>query len=113
MIRSAVVVLCDKGDAAGTGGIVDEKLKRLMKELGEAINQAVAESDRISDVMGRIKAGGNDVFLVLEATIGFNQRVASSEVQPSKDFNSSGELEVTSQDLQFLRSLRIAVNDEK
>ena len=84
-----------------------------MKELGEAINQAVAESDRISEVMGRIKAGGNDVFLVLEATIGFNQRDGSSEVEPSKDFNSSGELEITSQDQQFLRSLRIAVNDKK
>ena len=45
-----------------------------MKELGEAINQSVAESDEISDVMARIKAGGYDVFLVLEATIGFNQR---------------------------------------
>jgi hypothetical protein len=92
---------------------VDEKLKKLMKELGEAINQAVAESDRISDVMGRIKASGNDVFLVLEATIGFNQRDGSRESEPNKDFNSSDELEVTSQDLQFLRSLRIAVNDEK
>ena len=92
---------------------VDEKLKKLMRELGEAINQAVAESDRISDVMGRIKAGGNDVFLVLEATIGFNQREGSGETEWSKDFNSSGELEITSQDQQFLRSLRIAVNDEK
>ena len=84
-----------------------------MKELGEAINQAVAESDRIFDVMGRIKAGGNDVFLVLEATIGFNQRDVSSESEPSRNFNSSGALEITSQDQQFLRSLRIAVNDEK
>jgi hypothetical protein len=106
-------VLHDKGEAAGPDGTVDEKLKKLMKELGEAINQAVAESDRISDVMGRIKASGNDVFLVLEATIGFNHRDSSGEVEPSKNFDSSGELEVTSQDLQFLRSLRIAVNDEK
>jgi hypothetical protein len=92
---------------------VDEKLKKLMKELGEAINQTVAESDRISDVMDRIKASGNDVFLVLEATIGFNQRDGSADSAPNKDFDSSGELEITSQDLQFLRSLRIAVNDEK
>ncbi len=106
-------MLFDKAEAAGSGGTVDENLKKLMKELGEAINQAVAESDRISDVMGRIKASGNDVFLVLEATIGFNHHDRSGEVEPNKNFNSSGELEVTSQDLQFLRSLRIAVNDEK
>lgn len=92
---------------------MDEKLKRLMKELGEAINQAVAESDRISEVMARIKAGGNDVFLVLEATIGFNQREGSGEIESSKDFNSSGELEINSQDQQFLRSLRITINEEK
>ena len=92
---------------------MDERLKKLMKELGEAINQAVADSDRISDVMARIKAGGNDAFLVLEATIGFNQRDGSGEGGPSKDFNSSGELEITSQDQQFLRSLRIAVNDQE
>jgi hypothetical protein len=93
--------------------MVDENLKKLVKELGEAINQAVADSDRISDVMGRIKASGNDVFLVLEATIGFNHRDNSRESEPDNDFNSSGELEITSQDLQFLRSLRIAVNDRK
>lgn len=84
-----------------------------MKELGEAINQAVADSDPISDVMARIKASGNDVFLVLEATIGFNQRDGSGEIESNKDFNPSGELEITSQDQQFLRSLRIAVNDGK
>ena len=90
---------------------MDDQLKKLMKELGEAINQAVAESDQISGVMARIKAGGHDVFLVLEATIGFNQRQgggASPQNEPS-----SGELEVTSQDLKFLRSMRIAVNEEE
>jgi len=83
-----------------------------MKELGEAINQAVADSDAISDVMGRIKAGGYDVFLVLEATIGFNQREGSADAAVPQEYKTSGEFEVTSQDLQFLRSMRIAVSDE-
>jgi hypothetical protein len=90
---------------------VDDQLKKLMKELGEAINQAVAESDNIADVMARIKAGGYDVFLVLEATIGFNQRAGAAESPLHKELESSGELHVTSQDLKFLRSMRIAVND--
>jgi hypothetical protein len=94
-------------------GVVDEKLKNLVKELGEAINQAVADSERISEVMDRIKATGNDVFLVLEASIGFNRREGSGEPDSGKDVNSSGEFEITSQDLQFLRSLRITVNDSK
>ena len=45
-----------------------------MKELGEAINSSLSDSDEIAEVISRIKAGGYDVFLVLEATIGFNQR---------------------------------------
>ena len=91
---------------------MDQELKKLMKELGEAINQAVAESDQISDVMSRIKARGHDVFLVLEATIGFNQREGGPEQASHKDTSSSGKLEITSQDLKFLRSMRIAMNDE-
>lgn len=91
---------------------MDQELKKLMKELGEAINQAVAESDHISSVMARIRDGGYDVFLVLEATIGFNQRHGSAEPPREMQSNSSGELEITSQDLKFLRSLRITVNDE-
>ena len=91
---------------------MDDELKNLMKELGEAINQSVAESDQISDVMARIKAGGYDVFLVLEATIGFNQHDKAGEASRQKEYTSSGELDVTSQDLKFLRSLRITVNEE-
>ena len=83
-----------------------------MKELGEAINHSVAESDEISNVMSRIKAGGYDVFLVLEATIGFNQREDAGEAAPQKQYNSTGELEITSQDVNFLRSLRIKVDGE-
>jgi hypothetical protein len=95
-----------------SGANVDQELKKLMKELGEAINQAVADSDQISEVMSRIKESGHDVFLVLEATIGFNQREGAQEPDSSKEFTSSGKLEVTSQDLKFLRSIRIAINDE-
>jgi hypothetical protein len=91
---------------------VDQELKKLMKELGEAINHAVAESAHISSVMARIKDGGYDVFLVLEATIGFNQRDGAAERARESQSNSSGELDITSQDLKFLRSLRITVNDE-
>ena len=91
---------------------MDDELKELMKELGEAINHSVAESDEISEVMSRIKAGGYDVFLVLEATIGFNQREGGDEPAPPKKYKSTGELEITSQDLKFLRSLRIKINGE-
>ena len=111
--RLATVVLTAKQRLRLLDGAVDEQLKKLMKELGEAINQAVAESDRVADVMGRMKASGHDVFLALEATIGFTADTGTTQSTPPRAANSPGELEITSQDLQFLRSLRIAVNDQK
>ncbi len=52
---------------------MDKRLKSMMKELGDAINNSLSDSDQIAEVISRIKAGGYDVFVVLEATIGFNQ----------------------------------------
>jgi len=52
---------------------VDQQLKQLMKELGEAINESLADSDQISEVVSKIKEGGYDIFLVLEATIGVSK----------------------------------------
>src|ERR1700729_2430288 len=61
------------------GVFVDEPLKRLMQELGNAINASLSDSDRIAEAIGEIKRAGYDVFLVLEATIGFNKREESDE----------------------------------
>jgi len=96
------------------GGIVDNRLKGLMKELGEAINNSLSDSDEIAEVISRIKAGGYDVFLVLEATIGLNQRDEQVvEKRSLKTPRSSGDLQMTSQDVKFLKSLRISVDDVK
>ena len=52
---------------------MDQQLKQLMKELGDAINESLADSDSIAEVVSRIKEGGYDIFLVLEATIGVSK----------------------------------------
>ena len=53
--------------------VVNQRLKQLMKELGEAINESLSEAEPIAAVIGKIKGEGYDVFLVLEATVGFNR----------------------------------------
>src|SRR5215831_540162 len=53
---------------------LEDRLKDLMQELGNAINESLSDSDRIAAAIGEIKRAGYDVFLVLEATIGFNKR---------------------------------------
>ncbi len=45
-----------------------------MQDLGNAINESLSDSERIAEAIGEIKRAGYDVFLVLEATIGFNKR---------------------------------------
>ena len=100
---------------------VDEPLKHLMQELGNAINDSLSESDRIAEAIGEIKRAGYDVFLVLEATIGFNRRdedaeeeeeTEVAEEQPKRSFETTGKIKFTSQDHRFLRALKIAVDEE-
>jgi hypothetical protein len=97
----------------GSGAMVDKRLKSMMKELGNAINNSLSDSDQIAEVISRIKAGGYDVFVVLEATIGFNQRDEDEGEPAALDLRHTvPELEITAQDVKFLKSLRIAVEDE-
>jgi hypothetical protein len=94
-----------------------------MQELGNAINDSLSESDRIAEAIGEIKRAGYDVFLVLEATIGFNRRddnaeeeeeelEVTEEPKPPRTFEATGKIKFTSQDHRFLRALKIAVDDE-
>jgi hypothetical protein len=62
---------------------LEDRLKKLMQELGNAINDSLSDSDRIAEAIGEIKQAGYDVFLVLEATIGFNKREGDDEAEES------------------------------
>ena len=91
-------------------------MNKRMKELGDAINETLANSDLIADVIARIKAEGYDVFLVLEATVGFNKKDedgAEAEAEETAETTAPPELKVTAQDVRFLKSLRIAMDDKQ
>jgi hypothetical protein len=115
---------------------VEDRLKELMQELGNAINESLSDSDRIATAIGEIKRAGYDVFLVLEATIGFNKRdesddgeaetevaaQAEAEIEEApppprpaarkRRFESGGKIKWTSQDHKFLRALKISPEDD-
>lgn len=93
---------------------MDQQLKQLMKELGEAINESLADSDAIAEVVSRIKDGGYDIFLVLEATIGVSKPGDKSSEKTSlvTTLASNPELRVNDQDLKFLKSLRITIEED-
>ena len=117
---------------------MDDRLKELMQELGQAINESLSDSERIATAIGEIKRSGYDVFLVLEATIGFNKRedgeeggdidfglsqqeneehpVPEAEAKPKRArriFDAAGKVKWTSQDTKFLKALKISLEEEK
>ena len=99
---------------------MDDDLKQLMKELGMAINESLSESEPISDAIANIRGAGYDVFLVLEATIGFNKRQEAEETADSgeelpadRSSISSGELRLTPRDNDFLKLLRISLGENR
>jgi hypothetical protein len=97
------------------GGLVDQQLKQLMKELGEAINESLSDSESIAEVVARIKEGGYDIFLVLEATIGVSKQGEHTTDKTSlvSTLSTNAELKISDQDLKFLKSLRIKLDEEE
>lgn len=94
---------------------LDENFKRLVKELGDAINESLSDSERIAEVMSRIRSAGYDLFLVLEVTIGFNKRGEVNLVHRQKlnaEGRSDPQFRLTTQDTQFLRALKINVDED-
>ena len=94
---------------------MDTRLKKLMKDLGDAINGSLSESEQIARAIAKIKEQGYDIFLVLEATIGFNRKTeepaaASQELVRTRTHNGEPELAINANDVRFLKSLRISVD---
>lgn len=76
---------------------LDDPLKRLLRELGHSINDAVSESERVSKTLAEVRGSGFDIVVKLDATIGLARREAASD-------------RITSHDRRFLESLRIRVD---
>lgn len=108
---------------------LDDNLKKLLRELGAAINEGVSESPRIQETIGEIRAAGYDIVLRLDATIGLaarsqkptgitqqDRRFLESlnirvDEQVQEEETEAQKLEVTAQDLKFLKSLKISIDE--
>lgn len=95
---------------------MDEYLQKLVRELGEAINDAVNNSEAVNEALDRIRATGNDVLLVLEATIAFKEKPATlfdtdspAEIVPAEERFEN----LSHEDRQFLKSLKIKFDNEE
>jgi hypothetical protein len=85
----------------------ESEIKRLMKNLGESINETLAESTRINERIQEIRDAGYEIFLVIEAKIGFSRK-GLEEGELSSPADGSVRLHITSDDAKFLKSLKIS-----
>ena len=97
---------------------MDDRLKQLMQELGNAINESLSDSEAIAQAIGEIKQAGYDVFLVLEATIGFNKRSgeiaeeAQGEEESPVTQTGLAKISLTRQDEEFLKEMKISATED-
>jgi hypothetical protein len=90
---------------------LNQKVKNLIQKLGEAIHESVSESEDIAGVVKNIREQGFDVLLMLEATIGLNEVEAESD-ESHEDPVEAAEGPFTTNDLTFLKSLRISLAED-
>lgn len=90
---------------------MNQHVKKLIQKLGEAIHESVSESEDIAGVVKNIREQGFDVLLMLEATIGLNEVEADGE-EAAESVGEQVEGPFTTNDLSFLKSLRISISED-
>jgi len=92
---------------------MNQRLRDLIQQLGEAIHESVIESEQIAGVVQNIRRHGFDVMLMLEATIGLNDVTSDAEPSAQQDAQEDEGGPFTTNDVSFLKSLRISVEGDE
>jgi alkanesulfonate monooxygenase SsuD/methylene tetrahydromethanopterin reductase-like flavin-dependent oxidoreductase (luciferase family) len=94
---------------------MDDVVNRFARELADAIAAAVAENPQVEACRERARAAGFEMKVTLEAVVGFVSRSPSEALSkvtaPTAGLQPRRNLEVTTNDRRFLRSLRIAAGE--
>lgn len=85
----------------------DDGLANHRNELKVAINKALKDSPNITEVIRKIRQDGYEVFLFVEATVGFNRRKGCENEGSVRANSKLVRLKLTDQDTQLLRSYGI------
>ncbi|MGZ5380415.1 MAG: hypothetical protein ACXWFQ_01010 [Thermoanaerobaculia bacterium] len=103
---------------------MDDKVRAYLRELGAALNEAVSSSEKVHEILAKVKAEGYGVYLVLDATVALEKRGRrSSATLPSirrgalQTARAAGDgeggtvetavFQINVKDLSFLRSVGI------
>ncbi|MBL8187525.1 MAG: hypothetical protein JNK38_05935 [Acidobacteria bacterium] len=92
---------------------MDDYVQKLVRELGEAINRALEDSDDIAEARERLRDAGHEVYLMLEATIVLGDLQPEKDRQPFSQVSVEQRLaEISHEDKQFLKSLNIRFDND-
>ena len=96
---------------------LNDHLRQMLKELGQAINESISGSGRVHDSIQRIRDEGYNLYMVLDAKVGVNRRAprAGSRRRPAAAGNGKDDVPAGNQaafrinikDLRFLKSVGI------
>lgn len=88
----------------------EAEIRRLMKHLGESINETLADSPKITERIQEIRDAGYEVYLVIEAKIGFSAKTKEDDAPSSTE--GPVRLRITQDDVKFLKALKISSEDD-
>jgi hypothetical protein len=103
---------------------LNEHLRQMLKELGQAINESISGSGRVHDSIQRIRDEGYNLYMVLDAKVGVNKRERSGRKKAGasrdggasrarteeplvEEHAASAAFRINVKDLRFLKSLGI------
>jgi hypothetical protein len=103
---------------------LEEKVRAYLRELGAALNDAVSSSERVHEILAKVKSEGYGVYLVLDATVALEKRgrrssaslpsIRRGALQPARGVELGEErtvetavFQINVKDLSFLRSVGI------
>jgi hypothetical protein len=96
---------------------LNEHLREMLKELGQAINESISGSGRVHDSIQRIRDEGYNLYMVLDAKVGVNRRAARSASRRRQQAVETGNgdgaavnqaaFRINIKDLRFLKSVGI------
>jgi ABC-type phosphonate transport system ATPase subunit len=97
---------------------INDHLREMLKELGQAINESISGSGRVHDSIQRIRDEGYNLYMVLDAKVGVNRRSPRSGLRrrsaaasdSGKAIATIGEqagFRINIKDLRFLKSVGI------
>jgi len=93
---------------------LNDHLREMLKELGQAINESISGSGRVHDSIQKIRDEGYNLYMVLDAKVGVNRleaagngRRGSGDAEESAFVTERATFRINVKDLRFLKSVGI------